>query len=159
MRSLILITLFVLFAYPFAVSPVILAIWARWRGKDAAANVITPSELPYIALIICAFNERRIIRQKIENSLALGYPREKMAIVVISDVITPSELPYIALIICAFNERRIIRQKIENSLALEYPREKMAIVVISDGSEDGTAEIVREYDRSEEHTSELQSLR
>jgi cellulose synthase/poly-beta-1,6-N-acetylglucosamine synthase-like glycosyltransferase len=50
------------------------------------------------------------------------------------------------LIICAFNERRIIRQKIENSLALEYPREKMAIVVISDGSEDGTAEIVREYD-------------
>ena len=38
-----------------------------------------------VALVICALNEERIIRQKIENSLELRYPRERLRIVVVSD--------------------------------------------------------------------------
>ena len=99
MRSIILVTLLALFAYPLAISPAILAIWARRRGKNAEVDGSAPMELPCIALIISAFNERSIIRKKINNSLAL-----------------------------------------------EYPRDRLAIVVISDGSDDGTADIIREYD-------------
>jgi len=38
-----------------------------------------------VALLICALNEENIIGQKIDNSLALDYPREKLEIIVISD--------------------------------------------------------------------------
>ena len=41
--------------------------------------------LPSLALVICALNEEKIIRQKMENCLALRYPQEKLRIVVISD--------------------------------------------------------------------------
>ena len=42
-------------------------------------------ELPFVSLLIPAFNEESMIRRKIENSLLLDYPRSKMEIVVASD--------------------------------------------------------------------------
>ena len=41
--------------------------------------------LPFVSLLIPAFNEESVIRRKIENSLLLDYPRSKMEIVVASD--------------------------------------------------------------------------
>ena len=40
---------------------------------------------PGVTLIVSAFNEAAVIAEKIRNSLALDYPREKIEIVVISD--------------------------------------------------------------------------
>ena len=40
---------------------------------------------PEVTLVISAYNEAGVIRQKIENSLALDYARHKLDIVVISD--------------------------------------------------------------------------
>lgn len=40
---------------------------------------------PEISLIITAFNEENNIRRKIENSLALNYPQDKLEIIVVSD--------------------------------------------------------------------------
>ncbi len=57
--------------------------------------------------------------------------------------------PGLTLVISAYNEKDFIRQKIENALALEYPRGHLEVMVISDASDDGTDDIVREYqDRS-----------
>ena len=53
--------------------------------------------------------------------------------------------PTVALIISCYNEASVIRDKLENALELDYPREKLAIIVVSDGSDDGTDDIVREY--------------
>jgi cellulose synthase/poly-beta-1,6-N-acetylglucosamine synthase-like glycosyltransferase len=41
--------------------------------------------LPTVSLVIAAFNEERVIRQKIENALALDYPADRLEIVVASD--------------------------------------------------------------------------
>ncbi len=41
--------------------------------------------LPSVSLIICAYNEEKHIRRKIENSLALDYPKDRMEIIVVSD--------------------------------------------------------------------------
>ena len=84
MATLTLTALILLFAYPFLIYPLLLALWAKrtlkaQRGSDGAC------EHPAVALVICALNEQRIIRAKIENSLALQYPREKLTIVVVSD--------------------------------------------------------------------------
>lgn len=41
--------------------------------------------LPAVSLIIASYNEERMIRRKIENSLRLNYPRDKLEIIVFSD--------------------------------------------------------------------------
>ena len=54
--------------------------------------------------------------------------------------------PTVSFVISAYNEAAVIRQKIENTLTLDYPREQLKVVVVSDQSDDGTDEIVREYE-------------
>jgi poly-beta-1,6-N-acetyl-D-glucosamine synthase len=73
-----------LFLYPFAIYPVCLRLIA-WRKLRRMASEPQPEPVPSVALVICALNEQKIIRQKVENSLALRYPKEKLRIVVISD--------------------------------------------------------------------------
>ena len=47
-----------------------------WRRGDAT---------PRVSLVICAYNEARGIAARLENALALEYPRERLEIVVASD--------------------------------------------------------------------------
>jgi len=44
-----------------------------------------PRELPTVSLVIAAYNEEEVIGAKIENSLELDYPEDKLDIVVFSD--------------------------------------------------------------------------
>jgi biofilm PGA synthesis N-glycosyltransferase PgaC len=83
MRTFILAGLILLFSYPFLIYPSLLALWAKLKRKNQEPEA--GAELPRVALIICALNEQGIVREKIENSLALHYPREKLTIVVVSD--------------------------------------------------------------------------
>lgn len=50
-------------------------------GKPVQRRAITPP----VTLIISAYNEGRVIRKKIENCLALDYPRECLEVLVVSD--------------------------------------------------------------------------
>jgi len=43
------------------------------------------ARLPRVSLIISAYNEEEVIREKIQNSLRLDYPRERLEVVVASD--------------------------------------------------------------------------
>ena len=42
-------------------------------------------ELPQLAIVIAAYNEEEHVSQKIENTLALDYPREKLEIIFVTD--------------------------------------------------------------------------
>ncbi|WP_293026666.1 glycosyltransferase [Natronococcus sp.] len=44
-----------------------------------------PASLPSVALVIAAYNEEEIIAEKIENSLELEYPDDRLSVVVFSD--------------------------------------------------------------------------
>lgn len=55
------------------------------------------------------------------------------------------ELPEVTLVICAFNEEDWMLQKISNSIALDYPRTRLRFCFVTDGSDDRTAEMVRNY--------------
>ena len=54
--------------------------------------------------------------------------------------------PTVTLIIAAHNEAAHIGRKLENLLSLDYPRDRLSIIVASDGSEDGTNEVVSQYE-------------
>jgi len=61
-----------------------LSLWlAGLRADDHTAG--TGERTPTVALAIAAYNEREVIEQKLENSLALDYPEELLRIVVVDD--------------------------------------------------------------------------
>ncbi|QDT06278.1 Beta-monoglucosyldiacylglycerol synthase [Rubripirellula lacrimiformis] len=67
-------------AIPLVLYPVGLFAMSRLRSRCAAGHAT-----PTATLVISAFNEEDVIRQKLENSLALDYPSELLEILVISD--------------------------------------------------------------------------
>src|SRR5438034_8155502 len=68
-------------------------------------------------------------------------------------------LPPITILVPAHNESATIEASVTAILTLEY--RNFEIIVVNDGSKDNTLERLRNafdlYERSEEHTSELQS--
>jgi cellulose synthase/poly-beta-1,6-N-acetylglucosamine synthase-like glycosyltransferase len=74
-------TLLVL-GYHYVGYPLTLALIARWRGARAA----TPgSATPTVTLIVSAYNEESVLRGKLQNVLALDYPRDRLETIVASD--------------------------------------------------------------------------
>jgi cellulose synthase/poly-beta-1,6-N-acetylglucosamine synthase-like glycosyltransferase len=71
-----LIILYTYAGYPFLIW--FLSRFVPTSKKDQAA-------LPYVTLLIAAFNEEQVIAQKIENSLQLNYPHDRLQILVIDD--------------------------------------------------------------------------
>ena len=63
--------------------PLLLAALANLRRARTAAAA--PGEPPTVSLIVAAYDEGAVIARKVENSLQLDYPRERLRIVVASD--------------------------------------------------------------------------
>lgn len=55
--------------------------------------------------------------------------------------------PSVTMVIPTYNEVDVIRRKLTNCRKLDYPTEKLQIMVIDDGSDDGTVEILEEFER------------
>jgi len=70
-----------LILYTYAGYPALLWLLARLKRKPAAYAPLEPS----VTLLIAAYNEQAVIAEKLENSLALDYPREKLQILVAAD--------------------------------------------------------------------------
>lgn len=81
MKTAFLVSLAAL-VYVYAGYPLILQLLVWIRG---ARPVRRGSALPRVSLVISAYNEADVIREKIENALALDYPKGLLEIVVVSD--------------------------------------------------------------------------
>ncbi len=135
----ILLAAIFLFVYPFVVYPAALCLVARRVRSRAGATRKAPPDpevWPSVALVICALNEQRIIRRKMENCLALRYPRKKLSIVVISDGSTDTtasivrEFQHAGIELIEQPERR---GKIANLNAV-LPARKEDILALSDAN-------------------------
>ena len=70
-----------LIAYGYLIYPLLALLLARLFPRPVRKGEITPSA----TVLITALNEERVIGEKIENTLALDYPRDRVEILVISD--------------------------------------------------------------------------
>jgi cellulose synthase/poly-beta-1,6-N-acetylglucosamine synthase-like glycosyltransferase len=68
--------------YSYAGYPLLVALLARLRRRPAPEP---PSGHPSVSLLVAAYNEERVIAEKIENALALDWPRDRLEIVIASD--------------------------------------------------------------------------
>lgn len=72
---------FIALAYVFFGFIAVLWIAVVFKKRPVQKAEITPS----VSLIICAFNEEKHIKQKIENCFGLDYPQDRIEIIVVSD--------------------------------------------------------------------------
>jgi cellulose synthase/poly-beta-1,6-N-acetylglucosamine synthase-like glycosyltransferase len=68
--------------YTYLGYPLILALLARRRPPPVYDK---PATLPTVTLLIAAYNEQATIAKKLDNSLALDYPRDRLQILVAAD--------------------------------------------------------------------------
>ncbi len=73
-----------LVAYSYFGYPLVLEFLAR-RRRRAQQTVASGDNLPTVTLIVSAFNEESVIRERIKNCLSLDYPRDRLDILVASD--------------------------------------------------------------------------
>jgi len=106
---------------------------------------------PYVTLIISAYNEEKVIRKKLENSINLDYPKDKLEIIVVSDCSTDAtdeivkefQKDGVALI------RQSERKGKTAGLNLAVPKAKGEIVIFSDANclykKDAIKKLVRNF--------------
>jgi len=71
-----------LLVYHYVLYPVLTIAFARLAGRQ---SVQSPTVWPRVSFVIAAYNEERVIADKLLNTLALDYPKDLIEVVVVSD--------------------------------------------------------------------------
>ena len=74
-----------LIGYAYIVYPVLLVTLGWLRRALAAPRELNDADLPSVSVLVVAHNEESVIRERIDNLLALDYPKDKLELVVASD--------------------------------------------------------------------------
>jgi cellulose synthase/poly-beta-1,6-N-acetylglucosamine synthase-like glycosyltransferase len=81
MAEVVLLGAVAVIAWVYVGYPVVLAVAALVRRRTVARAAVEPS----VSLVICAYNEAKTIRRKLEEVLAIDYPAERLEVIVASD--------------------------------------------------------------------------
>ena len=92
--------------YTYALYPAVLFFMGLFRRSR---RVVDEEYIPAVALIISVYNEEKVIKEKIENSLQIDYPEDRLKIIVASDGSTDDTND----IVRSFDDRRIILKAFE----------------------------------------------
>jgi cellulose synthase/poly-beta-1,6-N-acetylglucosamine synthase-like glycosyltransferase len=69
--------------------PILMGIFSSLKPSFAAKGIDSEIEsdlpLPFVSFILSAYNEGAVLREKLENTLSLQYPSEKLDVLVLSD--------------------------------------------------------------------------
>jgi poly-beta-1,6-N-acetyl-D-glucosamine synthase len=86
MYQFIIYSSFSLIIYSYLVYPALLFLHTRFvRPRRPAEPEGVPASYPFVSVIIAAYNEEAVIEEKIRNTLALDYPRDRIEILIGSD--------------------------------------------------------------------------
>jgi len=72
-------------AYAYIGYPLLLALFVRVLGSRRLYRSTSLSAIPFVTVLIAAYNEEDTIGSKLENTLVLAYPRDKLHILVAAD--------------------------------------------------------------------------
>jgi cellulose synthase/poly-beta-1,6-N-acetylglucosamine synthase-like glycosyltransferase len=86
--------------YPYAIYPLLLRLLVIVKGKKP---VEYPPITPTVSVLIPAYNEEAVIKEKVTTTLSIDYPREKLEVIVISDQSTDNTDGILSL----FNDPRL----------------------------------------------------
>lgn len=78
------ISIFFIF-FVTAVYPLLLILFSLFIPDKRISDNMEMNEFPFVTMIISAYNEEAVIASKLDNSLSLDYPKDKLEIIVASD--------------------------------------------------------------------------
>ena len=64
---------------------IIIRLRRLFKGTPLKAVMPQDEELPTMTLMICAYNEEDVVAEKMENTLAIDYPKDKLRIMWVTD--------------------------------------------------------------------------
>lgn len=140
---------FILIIYTYFIYPAFLYLFYRspLKKKEASSDY----RWPKVSLVVAAYNEEKVIAKKIENSLDLDYPEDRLEIIISSDGSTDNTdtiaEKYVShgITFLKFNSRR---GKV-NVLNDVIPKAKGEVVLLSDANTiykgDAVKKIVRDF--------------
>jgi cellulose synthase/poly-beta-1,6-N-acetylglucosamine synthase-like glycosyltransferase len=123
------------FGYPILIW-VLSAARSFFNAAVPESSVIDDNQLPAISFIISAYNEEVSLREKLENTMDLDYPKEKIEVVVLSDASTDQT----DVIASAFGNQGVRLMRAEGrvgksaNLSRFVPQTKGSILVFSDAN-------------------------
>ena len=91
--SIILATSVILFIYNYLVYPILIGFISKKNRDSHEENILPADELvefPKVSFIVAAFNEEKVITDKMENTLKIDYPKSKLEFIIVSDGSTDS---------------------------------------------------------------------
>ncbi len=106
MTEAIFIVSSVLVAYIYVLYPLLLLLISRLRGSRKEPAPCPGRELS-ITIVVAAFNEERVIEEKVRNLMALDYPRDAYRVLVTSDASDDATDAIVATLIAEFGEDRL----------------------------------------------------
>ncbi len=121
-----------LIVYVYVGYPIVLLFAARFRRPTHCDDAYEPT----VSLIIAAYNEEKVIREKLDNALALDYPANKLEIIVASDGCTDAT----DAIVRSYAERGVVLERVDprggktRALNCVIPRTHGDILVLSDAN-------------------------
>jgi len=125
-----------LIVYAYIVYPVLLVSLGALRRPPAAPRELNDADLPSVSVLVVAHNEESVIRDRIDNLLALDYPKDKLEIVIASD----SSLDRTVNIVSEYSGRGVelvaFMERTGKSAVLDavIPRLNGSIAVLSDAN-------------------------
>lgn len=141
---------FLMIFYTYFGYPALLFLISKLKN-NTLENHTTSQEIPFVSFIITAYNEEQQIKEKIEATLGLDYPKKKLEIIIASDcssdntddIVRSFEYQGVKLI------RSPERMGKENAQGLAVVRSKYDILIFSDVATiletDGILKIVRNF--------------
>jgi len=70
--------------YTYLFYPVILKLWSGFKRRGEKTKKFD-SYIPHVTMVVAAYNEEKVIEEKLKNILDLDYPRDKIVAVIASD--------------------------------------------------------------------------
>lgn len=119
--------------YAYFVYPLLIYACSRLLGNKPQAKQLPDEDLPTVSLLIAALNEESVIRERLENALALDYPADKLEIVIASD----GSVDKTAEIV-----RQYEREHLDRVRLLDYPVRRGKATVLNVSMPELTGEIV-----------------
>lgn len=121
--------------YTYGLYPLLLKIIQK-HGKTYDAPILPDNQLPGVSIIIAAYNEESVIKERIQNCLNCDYPSDKLEIIIASD----GSDDQTANLASTFNQEGVVffdyherRGKI-NVLNTTVPQTKFDLLVFSDAN-------------------------
>ncbi|MEP0711448.1 MAG: glycosyltransferase family 2 protein, partial [Algoriphagus sp.] len=78
--------------YTFLGYGVVITLLSKLKKKKKTYPILDEEDLPEVTLLIACYNEEEIVADKVKNSLALNYPKDRLQITFVTDGTTDGSL-------------------------------------------------------------------